>query len=73
MGQVEDTLSHRVMVPVLQILLRDYEHGVPLPSVSLSGNAVTNLTGHEHIAIHGSISSELGVLKDTQNGDGKCI
>jgi hypothetical protein len=51
------------MVPVLQLLWRDHEHGVPLPSVSLFGNAATNLTGHEHIVTHGSISSELGVLK----------
>jgi hypothetical protein len=51
------------MVPVLQILSRDYGHGVPLPLVSLFGNVETILTGHEHVVIHGSISAELVVLK----------
>jgi hypothetical protein len=34
--------------------------------VSLFGNVVTNVAGHEHTVIHGLISSELGVLKNVK-------
>jgi hypothetical protein len=50
------------MVPVLLILLTNYGHGVPLPLVSLFGNVETILAGHEHIGIHGLITSGLVVL-----------